>query len=124
MRRETSSERDAWTAHVEGSQVARPNKYGNVRAGKYSSLHEAAVASNLYALQVSGKIFLLNEQVSYTLVEGRGKIRPIKYIADFTYMDDRGKVHVCDAKGYSKDKVYRLKKKLLKLLHGIDIEEL
>jgi hypothetical protein len=123
MRRETKAERDAWTEHVEGLQVVRP-KYGNVRSGKYASKHEAEVAANLAALERGNLIENLREQVSFTLVEGRGKLRPIRYVADFTYEDDLGVMHICDAKGYAKNPVYRLKKKLLKLLHGLDIEEL
>jgi Protein of unknown function (DUF1064) len=123
MRRETKAERSAWTEHVEGLQVVRP-KYGNVRAGKYASKHEAEVAANLAALERGNLIENLREQVSFTLVEGRGKLRPIRYVADFTYVDDLGVMHICDAKGYAKNPVYRLKKKLLKLLHGLDIEEL
>lgn len=124
MRRETAAEREAWTAHVEGTAVARENKYGAVRSGKYASKHEAEVAANLAALASCGEITHLREQVSYTLVEGRGKIRPIRYVADFTYIDADLTTHVCDAKGYAKNPVYRLKKKLLLLLHGLTIEEL
>lgn len=124
MRRETTSERGAWTSHIEGSQVARPNKYGAERQGKYASKHERDVASALGALARCGDITDLREQVSFTLVAGNGRIRPIRYIADFTYIDAAGKTVVIDAKGYTKNPVYRLKKKLLFLLHGITIEEL
>jgi hypothetical protein len=123
VRRESSAEREAWTAHVEGTEAARPSKYGNERTGKYASKHEADIAVKLHALQSRGMIWGLTEQHSFTLVEGQGKIRPIKYIADFTYHDKDG-AHIVDAKGYAKDKVYRLKKRMLKLLHGLDIEEL
>lgn len=123
MRRETTAEREAWTAHIEGTQAARPSKYGNERAGKYASKHEAEVAANLAALESRGIVSNLREQVSYTLVAGQGKIRPIIYRADFVY-ERGGKTVVADAKGYAKDKVYRLKKKLMLLLHGIAIEEL
>jgi hypothetical protein len=123
VRSETRTERDQWTALVEGNTVLR-NKYGAQRSGKYPSKHEAATAVNLAALASCGKITELKEQVSYTLVEGQGKIRPIRYIADFVFRDANGVLHVCDAKGYAKNPVYRLKKKLMRLLHGITIEEL
>lgn len=123
VRRETSAERAAWTAAVAGVQAARPNKYGAVRTGKYASKHESDIATHLSILAHCGAISDLREQVSYTLVPGNGKIRPIKYIADFVYVAD-GLTVVADAKGYSKDKVYRLKKKLMALLHGIEIVEL
>ena len=124
MRRESKQERAAWTAHVEGTAVVPANKYGAERAGKYASKHERDVATSLAALAACGKIMDLQEQVSYTLVAGQGKIRPIRYVADFVYYDAQGTPHVCDAKGYAKNPVYRLKKKLLLLLHGIQIEEL
>ena len=124
MRAESKRDREAWTAHIEGTELSRPSKYGAVREGKYASKHEADVAANLAALERGGTIFLLNEQVSYTLVEGVGKIRPIRYVADFTYVDKNGRVHVCDAKGFAKNPVYRLKKKLMRLLNGIEVEEL
>lgn len=123
MRRETAAEREAWTSHIEGTQAARPKKYGNERVGKYASKKEAAVAGDLAALASRGTIWDLREQVPFVLVGGQGKIRPIVYVADFTYWGSDG-MHICDAKGFAKNPVYRLKKKLLKLLHGIDIEEL
>lgn len=125
MKRETRAERDAWTAHVDGAQpVIRANKYGAQRSGRYASIKEGKVAGNLAALASCGAITELREQVSYTLVEGNGKIRPIRYVADFVYKDPDGTLHICDAKGYSKNPVYRLKKKLMLLLLGIEIEEL
>lgn len=124
MRLERKGDREAWTAHVEGTAVPAANKYGAERQGKYASKHERDVASALGALARCGDITDLREQVSFTLVPGNGKIRPIRYIADFVYVDAAGKTIVIDAKGYTKNQVYRLKKKLLLLLHGIQIEEL
>ena len=123
MRRESAAEREAWTAHVEGGQLAKANKYGAVRTGKYPSKHQADVAANLYALERGGKIRDLREEVNYVLVPGNGKVRPIVYRADFVF-DECGATVVADAKGYSKNQVYRLKKKLMLLLHGIAIREL
>ncbi len=122
MRRETRAEREAWTAHVEG-RTPVVNKYGNERGRKFASKHEANEAMKLDALERFGKIKDLRYQVPFTLVEGKGKIRPITYIADFTYCDLAGRLHVVDAKG-CKTPVYRLKRKLAALLHGIDIEEI
>lgn len=124
MRVERRGDRAAWTAHVEGKAVARENKYGAVRQGKYASTHEAEVAANLAALERGGLIKELREQVSFTLVEGNGRIRPIRYVADWTYVTEDGNTVIADAKGYRKNAVYRLKKKLLLLLHGLNIEEL
>src|ERR1700760_2675167 len=110
MRRETASERQAWTQHIEGGEVSKPNKYGAVRAGKYASKHEADVAMKLAALERAGKIKNLREQVSFTLVEGNGRIRPIRYIADFVWDDADGVQRIGDAKGFSKNPVWRLKR--------------
>ena len=109
---------------MEGVDPAPANKYHAVREGKYASGGEARIAGELAALERMGNIRDLKEQVSFTLVEGQGRIRPIKYIADFVYRDRDGTQHICDAKGYTKNPVYRLKKKLMKLLHGLEIEEL
>ena len=121
MRRESKAEREAWTRHIDGGE-ATVNKYGAEREGKYASKHEAAVAGNLAALQRAGKIKGLQEQVRITLVPGDGKLRPVKYVADFTYIDLDGVLHVLDAKGF-KTPVYRLKKRLAALLLNLTIEE-
>lgn len=123
MRRESKAEREAWTRFVDGGEAKKENKYGAERAGKYASKHEADVAGKLATLERMGVIRELKEQVSFTLVEGIGRIRPIKYIADFTFIED-GKLVVADAKGYSKNQVYRLKKKMMALILGYEIREL
>lgn len=124
MRRETRAERDAWTAYFAGRQVAE-NKYHAVRAGQYASRREADHAARLAALERGGKIWDLKEQVSFVLVPGDGKIRPIRYVADFVWHDAEGR-HVADTKGgeATKTPLYRCKKKMMKLLLGIDIEEI
>ena len=126
MRRETRAEREAWTKFFDGETSSpKANKYGALRTGKYASKHEAEVAVNLKALESSGAIRELREQHPITLVKGDGKLRPIVYIADFTYIDHMNKFHVLDAKsGFTaKLPVYRLKKRLAALLLGIEIEE-
>jgi len=126
MRRERKQEREMWTAFVQGDGgEAKVNKYGAERTGKYPSKHEAEVAANLAALERAGKIRNLKEQVRIVLVPGDGKLRPIVYVADFTWESLDGAFHVVDAKSSytAKMPVYRLKKRLLKLLHGVDIEE-
>ena len=47
-------------------------------------------------------------------------IRPITYIADFTFIRD-GKLHIVDTKGY-RTEVYKLKKKMM-MYKGYEIEE-
>lgn len=123
MKRESKQEREAWTALIEERGAVKPSKYSNEREGKYQSKYEAAEAQKLDTLYRAGKIFNLHEQVPFVLVEGKGKIRPIIYIADFVWFDGEGLRHVADAKG-CKTPVYRLKRKLMFLLHGITVEEL
>ena len=118
------AERSAWTEFIDGTKAAKPNKYSAERCGKYASKREADVAGKLATWQRAGAITELKEQVSFTLVEGQSPIRPIRYVADFTWRDSDGNLHIGDAKGYTKNQVYRLKKKMLKLLLGLEIEEL
>lgn len=122
VRRESQSERAAWTAFVVGGDAAKANKYAAVREGKYASKREAAHAAKLDALERAGIIRELREQHPIVLVPGDGKLRAIRYIADFTYIDREGKFHVIDCKGF-KTQVYRLKKRMAQLLLGITIEE-
>jgi hypothetical protein len=62
-------------------------------------------------------------QVPYKIVVNDVKI--CNYIADFVYIDHKGKTVVEDVKSEHTRKlpVYRLKKKLLKACYGIDIKE-
>ena len=128
MRRETRAERDAWTEFIDG-EISSPkaNKYGAVRTEfngkKYASRREAFAAANYQALQAAGIIKNLREQHPIVLVQGDGKIRPVVWIADFTYFDtETNEFHAIDVKGF-KTPVYRLKKRLAALLLGIKIEE-
>ncbi len=115
-------EREAWTALIEGRKPAkRTNKYGAQRTGRYASKHESEAAAIYHALERRGLIWDLEEQKRILLVEGKGRVRPITYVADFVFTDRIG-THVVDAKGF-KTPVYRLKKKLASLLLGIEIEE-
>ena len=127
MRRESQSERAAWTAFIDGDTSQAPkSKFGNKRVefnGKmYDSQREAGVAAKLQALERTGKIREYREQHRIQLVPGDGKLRPVVYVADFYYVDLDGTPHVLDAKGF-KTAVYRLKKRLAALLLRIEIEE-
>ncbi len=129
-KRETKAERAAWSKHF-GLETKEPSKYANERKGKYASGYEAEVAANLSALENSGAISNLKEQVPYVLIKGayvvldgeRVCIRDIKYVADFVWDTPDGKTHIGDAKG-TKTAMYKMKKKMMRLLLGLDIEEL
>ena len=116
-----TAEREAWTAFVTG-ETPKKNKYGAKRKGKYASAHEASEAQKLHALERAGKIEDLREQVSFVLVQGRNGVSSVTYIADFTFIED-GMPVVADAKG-CKTAVYKLKKRMMYLLCGIEIREL
>jgi hypothetical protein len=56
------------------------------------------------------------------MVGGNGKIRAIKYVANYTYIDLEGKTHWVDTKR-CKTPMYRLKRQLAVLLDGTEIEK-
>jgi hypothetical protein len=122
-RKETRKERAAWSKHF-GLETKEPSKYSNEKTGKYASKHESEVAANLAALEKSGAIFNLKEQVSFTLLESRNGVRSIRYVADFVWDTPDGNNHIGDAKGFRHNRVWELKRKMMKLLLGLDIEEL
>ena len=101
----------------------RPNtKMGNRKTNGYDSGHEANQAASLHALARAGNISDLKEQVTFVLIPKIGKQLPCTYKADFTWIED-GKFVVADAKGF-KTEVYRIKKKLMKFVHDIEIREI
>ena len=110
------------------------SKYKAVRTNGYASKKEAQVAADLQLLQRAGKIRDLREQVSFDLLPaapGLGYKLPLRYVADFVYEEDTSgdswESHwhrvVADAKGM-KTPVYKLKKRLMLQLLGIEIREL
>ena len=106
------------------------NKYHNKKVVfngiKFDSKKESQYYAILKMLEKSGKIRDLKLQVPFTLIEtfklGDKTYRKMKYIADFTYYDDKDNLHVVDTKGY-RTKEYDLKKKLMAWKFGIEIEE-
>jgi len=111
----------------------RKNKYGNKKTTIDGITFDSAKEANRYAeLKMLEKAHVISDlklQVPYILQdkfknEETGKYeRAIKYIADFTYMQD-GKLIVEDVKsdGTRKDKAYRIKKKML-AYRGVYIHE-
>jgi len=100
------------------------NKYGNKKTVVdnivFDSMKEAARYGELKLLEKAGKIDLLELQPKFRLEVNGEKI--CTYIADFQY-DDDGHTVVEDVKGV-KTAIYRLKKKLVKAIFGIDIQEI
>ena len=96
---------------------------------KFDSEKEGNYYLKLKMLEKAGKIRDLKLQVPFVLIEtfkvDDRTYRKTKYIADFTYYDDKDKLHVVDVKSEAtrKDKTYQLKKKLLAWKYGLEIEE-
>lgn len=125
------SARTALTApSSEGAKERRPaaegekprTKYGNrktqVDGIMFDSKHESEVYTELKLRQRAGEIAAMAMQVRFRLGER------IEYVADFVTIDAAG-AHVIDAKSEAtrRDKVYRIKKKLMWEKWEIEIEE-
>lgn len=86
---------------------------------KFQSKKEAKRYGDLLLLVKSGEITELTRQVRYKLIVNN--LQVCTYVADFTYWKD-GKKIVEDVKGYKTD-IYKLKKKLMKAVYGVEIVE-
>lgn len=108
------------------------SKYGNTKTVingiKYDSKKEAKRAAELEVQERLGLISNLERQKKYTLQPSfkfMGKtIREISYVADFVYMEN-GTLVVEDVKSPATriNPVYKIKKKMLMYVHGIEIRE-
>ena len=107
---------------------AKPSKYRNVKTVvdgiTFASKREAKRYGELRLLQRAGKIKCLAMQATWII-----KIRGIvvcRYIADYQYHDCRtGQTVIEDVKSPAtrKNRAYRIKCKLMKAVHDIDIVE-
>lgn len=102
----------------------------------FDSVREANRWNDLKLLEKAGEISDLKRQVKYVLIpkqyskteltkEGKPKVaeRELSYIADFVYYDlATDEVVVEDAKGFRTDD-YKIKRKLMLYIHGIQIRE-
>lgn len=103
------------------------NKITELDGIKFHSRKEAARYSQLKLYEKGKLIRDLRLQVSYELIPKlviNGKTeRAIKYVADFVYYDTVNKCEVVeDCKGMRTD-IYKIKYRLMKLKHDIDIKE-
>ena len=103
------------------------SKYGNIRTEvdgiKFASKREAVRYSQLKLLERAGEIEGLRRQVPYQIEVNGQKV--CKYVADAVYYAPAGplaRLVVEDCKGV-RTAIYRLKAKLLKAAHGIEIQE-
>jgi hypothetical protein len=108
------------------------NKYGNKKTTykgiSFDSKKECEYFIYLSRLEALGDISELKRQVRFELqpsFKHNGKtIRSINYVADFTFKDKDGQLHIVDVKG-SKNTltdVYKIKKKMMQF-KGYEIEE-
>ena len=102
-----------------GKYHARPTLVDGIR---FDSRKEAARYRELRLLERAGEIQGLQLQVPFLLLPKSQYGRPVKYIADFVYIQG-GRQVVEDAKGYRTD-VYKLKRRLMAELLGIEIKEM
>lgn len=111
-----------------------PNKYRNepteVNGIRFQSKKEAERYIELKYMERAHLISDLQLQRVFTLIGAQrdkaGKIieRPCKYIADFAYKDQTGKLIVEDAKSSAtRTDVYKIKRKLMLSIYGIRIQE-
>lgn len=103
------------------------SKYFNKKTAGFASKREAKRAQELQLLEKAGKIKDLRFQIEYELLEPQedevgNKIRAIKYIADFEFIDEFGHVITEDAKGFRTPE-YRIKAKLFLWKFGRSIRE-
>lgn len=112
-------------------RVKRSQKYGNTRvvdAGiTFDSKAEHKRWQYLVLLERAKEISGLRLQVPFELIPaqarpGGGKERATVYIADFVYLDRRGVQVVEDVKGAVTPE-FRLKRKLMLHVHGIEVRE-
>lgn len=115
----------------DGPRQRRHEKYQNVRCEyeglRFDSRAELKRWIALQALQRVGEISMLTRHVPFVLIPKQtrpsgGRERECAYVADFVYVDRRGQRVVEDVKGASTPE-YRLKRKLLLHVHGIEIRE-
>lgn len=107
------------------------NKYHNKKIAYAGEMFDSRKELNRYIelllLQKAGKISGLRRQVKFELIpplrdaQGRPAERACCYIADYVYTEN-GKTVVEDAKGI-RTEVYKIKRKLMLWVHGIQIRE-
>ena len=110
------------------SFTARPkqSKYRNkkivVDGMTFDSTKEGRIYGQLKLMQASGEILGFARQVTYR-IEFRGQLI-CKYVADFV-VNRKGILEVWDVKSEYTRKlpVYKLKKKMMKIINGIEIVE-
>lgn len=97
------------------------SKYGAKKTNGYASTAEARRAAELALMARAGLITNLREQVPFEIIPKQDGERAALYICDFMFKEN-GEWVVEDVKGV-KTPAYVLKRKLMKLVHGVVIRE-
>jgi len=87
---------------------------------RFDSKKEAKRYQELKLLEQAHEIWNVHRQVEFPLTVMNQHI--CNYVADFVYLDNDGGQVVEDVKGV-KTREYKLKKKLMKAIYGIEIKE-
>lgn len=114
--------------HAKPKRSKYRNKRVVVHGLKFDSQREADRYFALHDRQGRGEINKLERQVAFVLapsvrLEGEKRAKPaLRYIADFVY-EERGQRVVEDFKSRitERESAFRIKRHLLKAVHGIDI---
>lgn len=115
----------AWKPPLKVCAEKRKNKYGNlhgyVNGKKFDSRHEAEVYRDLMLRVKAGELRCVIRQVRFDLAD----FENLQYVADFLIIYPDMRIEVLDAKSEAtrKDKVYIIKKKLMREKWGIEIRE-
>lgn len=120
----------AYAQRREVKAARSKQKYGNQRIEidgiAFDSKAEARYWRHLVLREKAREVSNIRRQVVFELapavVIGGRKRPPLRYIADFVY-DEAGQTIVADVKGVAPDS-YRIKRHLMKSVHGIDIMEI
>lgn len=110
-------------------RARRSGKYNNrrceIHGEKFDSELERDRWLNLRLLERAGEISQLRRQVAYELIPEQkrpsgGVERACSYVADFVYVDKAGRTVVEDVKGAVTPE-FRLKRKLMLQVHGVEV---
>ena len=103
----------------------RRNKYGNrityIDGKRFDSIHEAQSYQELKLRLAAGELRCILRQVRFDLAE----TEKLQYVSDFVIIYPDMRIEVLDAKSEAtrKNKVYVIKKKLMREKWGIEIRE-
>lgn len=103
----------------------RRNKYGNrityIDGKRFDSIHEAQIYQELKFRVAAGELRCILRQVRFDLAE----TEKLQYVSDFVIIYPDMRIEVLDAKSEAtrKNKVYVIKKKLMREKWGIEIRE-